>query len=124
MSAEKKCARCGERAETIDNLAETTFWGFIQTKTETAVHRSVRLAGTYILGSSRDTRVMRSDEERPLCDPCWSLLVGQFLQGRAVAPVEHEHEWTRGGSLGGYPMERCRLCMQDRIAYEPTELAS
>lgn len=113
---EKKCSRCGERAETRDNLAETTFWGFIQTNTETVTSRSVRIAGTYVRGHGADTRVLASDEKQPLCDPCWGLLVGHFLQGRAVAPVEHEHEWGPGGRAGGYRLERCELCLQDRIA--------
>lgn len=116
MSDGKKCARCGERAKFIDNVAEITFWGFIKTNAETTVSKSVRLAGIYVHGHGRDARVLRSDEEKPLCDPCWSLLIGQFLQGRPVAPVKHEHEWRPGGRIGEYPREVCDLCMLDRIA--------
>lgn len=112
MPDEKKCARCGEPAETRDNIAETTFWGLIQTKTVTS--KSVRVAGTYIRG--RGSNVIRSDEEKRLCSPCWGLLIGHFMQGRPVAPVDHEHEWKLGGRIGEYPMERCQLCLQDRIA--------
>lgn len=116
--AEPKCKRCGERAETRDNIAETTFWGLIETVTETVTNKRVRVASTYVRGHGHDTRVLRSDEEIRLCSPCWGLLVGHFLQGRPVAPVDHEHEWKRGGRIGDYPMERCGLCLQDRIATE------
>jgi hypothetical protein len=48
------------------------------------------------------------------------------MQGRPVAPVKHEHEWKLGGRIGQYPMERCGLCLRDRIAHEthPTGLES
>ena len=33
MDSEKTCARCGDRAQTIDNITDTTFWGLVQTST-------------------------------------------------------------------------------------------
>jgi hypothetical protein len=119
--SEQKCTRCGNRAQTIDNITETSFWGLIQTNTKAETSRSVRVAGTYIRGHGHDSRVIRSDEEKPLCDPCWSLLVGQFMQGRAVAAVEHEHQWRRAGNIGPYPRELCDLCQNDRIAHHDGE---
>jgi len=121
MSAETKCARCGDRAQMIDNITDTSFLGLIQTKTEVNEHKSVRVAGTYVRGRGHDQRVIRTDDEMPLCDPCWSTLVGQFMQGRAVAPVAHEHEWRRAGSIGPYPRELCDLCQRDRIAHYDEE---
>lgn len=121
MSAEKKCQRCGEPAETRDNIAETTFWGLIETSTETVVSKKVRVASTYVRGHSIDTRIMSCDEKQSLCSPCWGLLIGYFMQGRPVAAVDHEHEWKRGGRSGKYPLERCTLCLQDRIA-SPTHV--
>lgn len=114
--SEPKCVRCDDRAKTIDNITETTFWGLVQTSTETATNKRVRVAGSYIRGHGPDMRVIRTDDEKPLCDPCWSLLVGQFLQGREVAPVNHEHQWKRAGRIGPYPRELCSLCQHDRIA--------
>lgn len=119
--SEKKCARCGERAASRDNITETSFWGLIETITETTTARRVRFAATYIRGSGRAMDVMRVDEKKSLCDPCWGLLIGYFMQGRPVAPVKHEHDWKRGGRIGKYPMERCGLCLQDRIAHDSTE---
>lgn len=111
---DKKCARCGEPAETRDNIADTTFWGLIETSTETVTQHAVRVACTHVKG--REGRVLRSDEKLPLCSPCWGLLIGHFMQGRPVAPVKHEHEWRRAGRIGEYPREACGLCLQDRIA--------
>lgn len=118
MASEKKCARCGDRAQTIDNITDTTFWGLVQTSTTSTEEKTVRVAGTYVRRGDGDTRVIRSDEENPLCEPCWSLLVGQFLNSRPVAPVEHEHEWRRAGRIGPYAREVCDLCMRDRIAHQ------
>ena len=119
--SEKKCARCGNRAQMIDNITEATFWGLVQTSTETETSQSLRIAGTYVRGHGYDRRVIRTDEEKPLCAPCWSLLVSQFLQGRAVAPAEHVHEWRRAGNIGKYPRELCDLCRADRIAHDDGE---
>ena len=118
------CARCGARADTIDNIAETRFKGLVQTKTETVTQKWMRVACISIKGHGRDERRIQADEEKPLCDPCWSLLVGKFLQGRAVAPVDHAHEWRRGGQIGSYPREVCDLCMNDRIAQHEEGSAS
>lgn len=118
MSNEKKCARCGETAETRDNIAETSFTGIlrVRTETETIARRSVRFLASYIRYGRAGISISRVDEKRSLCSPCWGLLIGYFMQGRAVAPRDHEHEWKRGGRIGEYPMERCKLCMKDRIA--------
>lgn len=117
MTDKKKCARCGEPAETRDNIAETTFWGLIEHRTETITKKTVRIACTYVRGHGPDSRILSSDEENHLCSPCWGLLIGYFMQGRPVAPVQHEHEWKLGGRIGDYPMERCELCLHDRIAH-------
>lgn len=116
--SDKKCERCGGPAETRDNIVETTFWGFIETNTETVTNKSVRVASTYVRGHGPEMRVMSCDDKLALCSPCWGLLIGQFMQGRPVAPVKHEHEWRRGGRIGEYPREVCDLCLQDRIAHE------
>jgi hypothetical protein len=113
---EKRCARCGDRAETIDNIAETTFWGFIQTETEATTAKRVRVASTYVKGHGVGTSVLSCDERQSLCSPCWGLLIGHFMQGRPVAAVDHEHIWTRSGRIGEYPREVCTLCLRDRIA--------
>lgn len=119
MSDDKKCKRCGARAVTRDNIAETTFWGFIETSTETVTSKKVRVASTYVRGHGAGSRILSCDEQQSLCSPCWGLLIGHFMQGRQVAPVEHEHEWRRGGRIGEYPREVCVLCLQDRIAHSP-----
>ncbi|MFJ4173386.1 hypothetical protein [Microbacterium sp. NPDC089696] len=116
---EKKCARCGERAETIDNIRGTTFWGLIQRTTATRVRKQLRVACTQYTRTEKDERVITVDETRPLCDPCWGLLVGRFLQGRDVVAAEHEHEWRRGRD----DLEQCSLCYQTRIAVEKGDTA-
>lgn len=107
----KKCERCGDRAETIDNIRGTTFWGLIQRTTETRVRTSMRVASTQYTRTERDTRLLRSDDTLPLCDPCWGLLVGRFLQGRDVVSLEHEHAWR----LGRDDIETCTLCYHTRF---------
>ncbi len=116
MKADKKCQRCGGHAETRDNIVETTFWGFIETSTETVTNKKVRVASTYVRGHGADSSILSCDEKQSLCSPCWGLLIGHFMQGRPVAPVKHEHEWRLGGRIGKYPREVCGLCLQDRIA--------
>jgi hypothetical protein len=61
--------------------------------------------------------MMRSDEEAPLCDPCWGLLVN-FLQGREVVAVKHEHEWK---PMRERPLDRCSLCYLTRITQADVE---
>ena len=121
MTDDKKCRRCGERAKTVDNIAETTFWGFVETSTETVTSKKVRVASTNVRGHGVDSRILQCDEQLPLCSPCWGLLIGHFMQGRPVAAVKHEHEWRRGGRIGPYGREVCDLCLQDRIAHTPIE---
>lgn len=108
----KKCERCGQRAETIDNVRGSTFWGLIQRTVETTVRTSMRVAGTQYTRTESDSRLIRSDETMPLCDPCWGLLVGRFLQGRDVVALDHEHAWRRGRD----DIEQCSRCYQTRLA--------
>lgn len=112
MSKKDACERCGERAETIDNIRGTTFWGLIQRTTETRVRTSLRVASTWYKRTREDSRLLRSDDTMPLCDPCWGLLIGRFLQGREVVALDHEHAWR----LGRHDIEQCSLCYQTRLA--------
>lgn len=110
------CRRCGERAMTIDNVLGTTFWGLIQHSERTTVETFIRVAGTWYRRNGGDQdRIMQSAEEIALCDACWSLLVGRFLQGREVVAREHEHEWRRGRQVDGIVIEQCSLCYQSRV---------
>lgn len=109
MSGKAKCRRCGETIETTDNILGYSFWGLVQRKTETTTRNTVRVASTTIRHDDRSA--LRCDEEDPLCDPCWGLLVN-FLQGREVVAVKHEHEWK---PLPKHPLDRCSLCYLTRI---------
>ena len=82
----KPCARCGGQTPTNDNIAETTYWGFIQTSTTVTTERSVRVKSAYYRRNPRlgGSPLLRSDEEMPLCSDCSGLLIGRFLQGRDV----------------------------------------
>lgn len=84
--SDKPCARCKGPTPTHDNIEETSFWGFVQTKVTTTVTRAVRIRLAYIRRNPRisGSPVLRSDEELPLCSDCNYLLVGRFLQGRDV----------------------------------------
>ena len=109
MSKKEKCRRCGGTVETIDNILGYSFWGIVQTWVETTTRRSVRVASMTIRHDDRSA--MRCDEEDPLCDPCWGLLV-KFLQGREVVAVKHEHDWE---AMPKHPLDRCSLCYLTRI---------
>ena len=112
MSGKDKCARCKEPVEHNDNIMGYSFWGLIQQKIETTVRKSIRVAGMTVRHDER--RDMRSDDEMPLCDPCFGLLVGRFLQGRDVVAVAHDHDWSQ---MGKFPLlDRCSLCYQTRIS--------
>ncbi|GAA2577576.1 hypothetical protein [Microbacterium binotii] len=115
---ERKCKRCGDPAQTVENTRGTTFWGLIQRTTRTTVETFIRVAGTQCTrrGSDRDG-ILRSDEEIRLCDPCWGLLVGRFLQGRDVVATNHEHQWRRNGkAFDGIVLDTCTLCYQTRVS--------
>ncbi len=115
MSAKTKCRRCGETVETIDNILGYSFWGIVQQKVETTTRKSVRVASATIRHDDR--QAMRCDEEDPLCDPCWGLLVN-FLQGREVVALQHEHAWSQ---MRKHPiLDRCSLCYQTRISQPDT----
>ena len=78
-----KCARCKGVVPNVVNILGTQFWGLLTTR-ET-VTRSVRLLATYIRDNPRyGSPVLRTDKSSPMCDACWGLLVGSFLQGRSV----------------------------------------
>jgi hypothetical protein len=82
---EKTCKRCGGQWPTNDNIAETTFWGAIETSTETTTQRRVRVLATYFnRNPKRGSGLIRVDERQELCDPCWDQLIGRFMQGRSV----------------------------------------
>ncbi len=118
MSKKHNCKRCGEPAETVDNIRGTSFWGLIQRTTKTTVETFIRVAATqYTRNPGETDRLIRSDEEIRLCDPCWGLLVGRFLQGRDVVANEHEHQWRRNGkAFSGIFYDTCPLCYQTRIS--------
>lgn len=83
----RPCRRCGAPTPTIDNIAETTFWGKLQGRVRTTTTvQSVRLRMGWIGLRPRlgGPTTLQADEEQDLCSGCWSLLVGRFLQGRAV----------------------------------------
>lgn len=86
MSAENTCARCKGHVPTNDNVLETAFWGAIRTETTTTTTKAVRFLATYLRRNPRlgGSPALRVDETQPLCDPCWALLVGRFMQGRSV----------------------------------------
>lgn len=86
MSEQKKCARCGEQAETYNFEADSTFWGLMVTDIKTTVERRLRVASHYFRRNPPEgsSPMLVSDETRPLCGDCWGLLVGRFLQGRAI----------------------------------------
>lgn len=117
MSQKVKCRRCGEAVETIDNILGYSFWGIVQQKVETTTRKSVRVASMTVR-HDEDRSVLRCDEEDPLCDPCWGLLVN-FLQGREVVAVKHEHEWK---PMPKHPLDRCSLCYLTRITRADVEV--
>jgi hypothetical protein len=82
MSAEAKCARCGDRAESINNETGTTSWSFIQNEVTTTTARTVRVFGTSY--RYKPHQLLVTDEKQALCVDCWGLFVGRFMQGRAV----------------------------------------
>lgn len=94
---EKKCARCGDRAQTIDNLIGSTFWGLIQKETTVTTAEAIRFRATYIRqrSSAMPDSVMRVDDSQDLCGDCWGLLVGHFMQGRAVPSLAKKGESVR-----------------------------
>lgn len=111
------CRRCGEPAETRDNVMETTFWGQVVGKvTEVTTTRWARIRSTMVRGRGS---VTRSDEEVPLCSPCWGLFVGRFLHGRDIAALDHEHAWRKGREVSviasGVHIYQCSLCYKTRI---------
>lgn len=86
MSGENEaCGRCGGPTPSYDHEQDLTFWGMIRTKTTTATVRSVQFMATYLRREPKSgPSHMRVDEEQRLCDPCWGLLIGRFMQGRSV----------------------------------------
>lgn len=93
MSAKQaKCQRCGERAETNDNLVGSTFWGAIRREKTTTVVDRVRFLATYYLRNEERESLMRVDDDQPLCSDCWGALVGRFMQGRGVPALAGKEE--------------------------------
>lgn len=86
MTDEKPCARCGDPTPTRDNVEGSSFWGAIQLQTITTTTRVVRFLATYYRRSPRfgGSPLLTADETEALCDPCWGLLIGRFMQGRSV----------------------------------------
>lgn len=86
MTAEQgKCVRCGGAWPTVDNIVDTSFWGLIQTKTATAVTKSLHFRAAHYRPSTKTgSSMLRVDEEQKMCSDCWGLLVGRFMQGRDV----------------------------------------
>lgn len=83
--SDQPCARCGGPTPTNDNVSETMFWGFMQVKVQTVTTRSARFRATYFRRNPRrGSPLLVVDEEQPICDPCWGLLIGRFMQGRSV----------------------------------------
>lgn len=80
------CVRCGNRAESINNEVGTTSWLFVQQEVTTTTEKVVRVLGTSYRYEPHQLLV--TDEKRPLCDECWSLFIGRFLQGRAVPAID------------------------------------
>jgi len=118
MSDKEQCARCNEPVEHIDNIMGYSFWGIIQQKVETTVRKSISIASMTVRHDDRGA--MRTDEETPLCDPCFGLLVGRFLQGRDVVALNHEHVWSK---MGKFPLlERCSLCYKTCISTANVEI--
>ena len=93
MPSEQKCRRCGQRAESIDNIIDRSFWGAIQAETETVTTKRLRVLATYIKGGGYGARVSTCDEQQPLCDDCWGLLIGRFMQGRSVPAMAGKEGW-------------------------------
>lgn len=109
-----KCVRCGDPAETRTFEPDRTFWGKLTGK-ETMVTRvrHIRIQGAWVERDEGGISVKQADEEQPVCDPCWGLFVGRFLQGRSVAPLDHEHVWKRGKHDA-----MCELCYKTTPFYE------
>lgn len=88
------CRRCGNPTPSYDFDQDMTFWGLIQTKTTRETTRSVRFAATYFRREpKRGPSHMRVNEEQRLCDPCWGLLIGRFMQGRSVPALAGKENW-------------------------------
>lgn len=81
-----KCSRCGGEWE--HRNFENTFWGAVKTIT-TTLHEAQTLGKSWN-GDRRQTLV--TDETNKLCADCWSLLVGGFLRGKAIAAIRGEGE--------------------------------
>lgn len=84
--SQPKCARCGHRAKGINNETGTTFWGFVRNEVTTTTERAVRILATSY--RYKPHQLLVTDEQKPLCEDCWGLFVGRFLQGRAIDPKE------------------------------------
>jgi len=91
MSEPEKCARCKARAESNDNIQETTFWGSIAKETTTTVARRIRFVAAYVNRKSGSNMLV--DEQQALCSDCWGLLIGRFLQGRDVPAIPGKVGW-------------------------------
>lgn len=88
MADVEKCARCGQVAESHDFDRESTFWGFFTQEVSVSTTKRLHLMATYFRRNPKyGSPVLSVDERKALCDPCWGLFVGRFLQGRNVAAM-------------------------------------
>ncbi|WP_424462939.1 hypothetical protein [Pseudoclavibacter helvolus] len=89
----EKCSRCGEEAETRDNILGTTFWGSIQHETETVITKRLRILNHYYKHTETENRMMVADDKMALCGDCSNLLIARFLQGRSVPAIQGKESW-------------------------------
>jgi hypothetical protein len=84
MSEKNKCVRCKNQAESViwANGHAGTFWGWFGRGSGTT--RIFRVKSRYFRPTGAKSPMLISEDLEPLCEPCWSDLVGRFLQGRSV----------------------------------------
>lgn len=102
MASDKKlCRRCGNVAETYNFENDSTFWGTVQHETETTVTKRIRILNHYYRRNPKHgSNMIVADERIALCGDCSGLLIGQFLQGRAVPAVDDGSEFPNSSTEG------------------------
>jgi hypothetical protein len=92
--SDEKCKRCGITAESYNFEADSTFWGWITNEVTTVVTRRVRFLASYYRRKPKyGSPMLAVDERQALCDDCWGLLVGRFMQGRSVDAMPGKEGW-------------------------------
>lgn len=89
MDDKTPCKRCGAPTPTYDFERDSTFWAAFQRETVTTVTRRIRILNHYWRRNpGPGSEHLEADDRHALCAGCSGLLVGRFMQGRAVPAIE------------------------------------